>query len=76
MSNVNLISNLGFNAEATHTTENSIRASVPIEAMSFPLQHPPFVICDSQIEELAWKQDFPGLLPRLRNKVRRILHIQ
>ncbi len=74
ISNVNLISNCGFNAEATHTTDpESIRANAPLEAIKFPLKHPPFVICDTQIEELAWKQDYPDLPSRFKKKVKKIL---
>jgi hypothetical protein len=73
VSNLNLISNCGFNAEATHTTEpDSFRANAPLEAMNFPLQHPPFMICDTQIEELAWNQDYPDLPSRIQTKVKKI----
>ena len=37
---VNLISNIGFGADATHTTGLSPLANLPIEAMQFPLTHP------------------------------------
>jgi hypothetical protein len=76
VSNLNLISNCGFNAEATHTTiPNSLRGNAPMKQMNFPLQHPPFVICDTQIEELAWKQDYPDLLSRLQRKVKNIFEV-
>ena len=74
VSNVNLISNCGFNAEATHTINpDSFRANAPVEAMDFPMQHPPFMICDTQIEELVWKQDYPDLSSRIQRKIRKIL---
>lgn len=73
ISNVNLVSNVGFNVEATHTTDSSDRrANMQVEAMSFPLQHPPFVINDIQTEEWAFKQDYPGLLSRIQRKVKKI----
>ena len=37
---VNLISNIGFEPNATHTTGVSALANVPRTAMEFPLQHP------------------------------------
>jgi len=46
-SNVNLVSNIGFGPDATHTkSPNSIRANMPTEPMQFPLKHPPFMIVD------------------------------
>lgn len=40
MPSVNLISNIGFGAEATHTTKESVYANLPLETMNFPLRHP------------------------------------
>lgn len=37
---VNLISNIGFGVDATHTTSVSPLANLPTEAMQFPLVHP------------------------------------
>jgi hypothetical protein len=37
---VNLISNIGFGADATHTTNSSPLANLPTEAILFPLTHP------------------------------------
>lgn len=72
VSNVNLVANIGFNAEGTHTKDrNDPRANSPVEALSFPLRHPPFVIGDTQAEEWAWKQENPGLLSRIQRKVKK-----
>ena len=38
--NVNLISNIGFGGEATHTHGVSIYADMKVEPMYFPLRHP------------------------------------
>lgn len=39
--NVNLVSNIGFGGDATHTTETvSQYANNPVQAMPFPLKHP------------------------------------
>lgn len=38
---VNLISNIGFNADATHTLyEHDLMAELPLSSLSFPLVHP------------------------------------
>jgi hypothetical protein len=43
--NVNLISNIGFGVEATHTrSADNKSANLPVEAISLPLQHPEFVV--------------------------------
>jgi hypothetical protein len=42
--NVNLISNIGFGADATHTRSRDGMANLPTRAMQFPLQHPQHVI--------------------------------
>lgn len=38
--NVNMISNIGFGAGATHTTGGSIQANMAVRAVEFPLRHP------------------------------------
>jgi hypothetical protein len=37
--NVNLISNIGFGPDATHTTSSGVLANMPVEKMEFPLRH-------------------------------------
>jgi hypothetical protein len=51
--NVNLVSNIGFNADATHTNKGSHLGNLPTEAMLFPLKHPAFVIRDTQADRLT-----------------------
>lgn len=54
--NVNLISNLGFGADATRTKSPRDRlAEQSIEEMIFPLQHPPFFINDMRSEYKTFK---------------------
>jgi hypothetical protein len=38
--NLNLISNIGFGKNATHTFGESICANIPVKEMFFPLRHP------------------------------------
>jgi hypothetical protein len=40
---VNLVSNVGFSTDATHTVGDSWLSNLPTEPMRFPLSHPPFV---------------------------------
>lgn len=43
----NLVRNLGFGEDATHTTNNKSNSSdLALNEIDFPLQHPPFVIRD------------------------------
>lgn len=74
--NVNLISNIGFGVEATHTvnsSETSQYANMPVEAVNFPLKHPPFVIrnveADNFTQNTLWDS---GLLTRAKAKVKRV----
>ena len=54
--NANLISNLGFGAEATHTIDNySYYASLPFKPISFPLEHPQTIVRDVQADKLIHK---------------------
>jgi hypothetical protein len=41
---VNLISNIGFGADATHTQRTSHLANLPTKSISFPLSHPKNII--------------------------------
>ena len=50
--NVNLVSNIGFNLEATHTINiDSKLANVPVQKMEFPLKHPRFVFRNVRADE-------------------------
>jgi hypothetical protein len=44
MPNANLIKNIGFGAEATHTRGASIYANMKIESVDFPLKHPHIIL--------------------------------
>jgi hypothetical protein len=49
---VNLVSNIGFNGDATHTTIKNHLADLPLETIELPLKHPPFVLRDAQYDKL------------------------
>ena len=73
--NVNLISNIGFGKEATHTINaKSIMANMSTEEMYFPLQHPPFVVRDAQADEFTQKTLFDtNVFERIVRKTRKTL---
>jgi len=72
----NLVSNIGFGADATHTKQGSRFAEVPVEPMEFPLRHPPFVIRDAIADERTENEQYSAqmLLIRILRKLRRILN--
>ncbi len=79
--NVNLVSNIGFGADATHTFSaestavDGLQMSVSTQAMTFPLQRAEVMIPDKQID--LYMQDalydyFPKLPKRIQLKMNRI----
>ena len=66
---INLVSNIGFGSDATHTlrTESSI-ANLPLAEMPFPLRHPEFMIRDSVADLRTERTLFSGY-PSIREKV-------
>jgi hypothetical protein len=58
--NVNLVSNIGFGPEATHFKgkRRSKFDAPPIEALEFPLKHPPFVIRNAEADNFTQKNIF------------------
>jgi hypothetical protein len=77
--NVNLISNIGFGRNATHTGGSSNAAEMPVEEMSFPLAHPPVMIRDSRADSITARLFFhksyfyepKALIRRLAARVQR-----
>ena len=49
--NVNLVSNIGFSPDATHTLNKWSRAAnLPVGAINFPLKHPPYMVRNAQAD--------------------------
>lgn len=73
--NVNLISNIGFGKEAVHTKKKSLFANMVVEAIDFPLNHPPFVIRDEKADRFTEKTHFRRrrLFLRIPRKLFKIL---
>lgn len=73
--NGNLISNLGFNQDATNTKDiYSLRSNLPTTAMQFPLKHPAFMIQDTQADVFSQKNVYNphSFLTRVKNKIKKI----
>jgi hypothetical protein len=70
--NKNLVTNVGFGADATHTLlGNKNRANLPLEEVSFPLCHPQFVIRDLHVDKFLQRTIHnPTKSMRIRAKVR------
>lgn len=67
---VNLITNIGFDTSATHTTGDSELANLPSHALTFPLIHPVGVIRNMQADAFSEKKCFRiPLVKRIRNKL-------
>jgi hypothetical protein len=73
---VNLVSNIGFGSQATHTHEHDrTKADLGLEEMIFPLQHPPYVLRDARADAYSQRHLFaaPGLLQAAAARARRLL---
>lgn len=72
--NVNLISNIGFGADSTHTIDrNSPFANLQTEEMKFPLLNPNFIIHDTISDDITTKRMFIGsFFRRFVNKLKAI----
>ncbi len=73
-----LVSNIGFGEEATHTKSfNDKRANLPVAEMVFPFKHPPYMVRDREADKLRFKHygpskrfnQRPSLLLRLRKLI-------
>jgi hypothetical protein len=77
--NVNLVSNIGHGIDATHTDdEKSPYSNLPVEPMSFPLKHPPFIIRDLQSDKFIQRTTFdyaPNLFKRATAKLKKIMKV-
>ena len=75
MPNVNLVSNIGFGADATHLgQQDPLAASLPTEDMRFPLKHPRAMIRNVEADWLTGRFFFSdrNLLQRAVNRLERL----
>lgn len=70
---VNLVSNIGYGAEATHTDAEGSLAAIPAVPLSFPLRHPSVVDRDRATDRAVGLRCFrrPGLWTRCWRRLRR-----
>jgi hypothetical protein len=67
---VDLVSNIGFNAEGTHTIRQNQFANLPIGSLQFPLTYPPEVIRDRSADIFVQSSKFNlDLWSRLKRKL-------
>jgi hypothetical protein len=70
---VNLISNIGFGANATHTHVVGIHANMPTQSIEFPLVHPNFVLADIEADRyIAQDQLAPSFMKRKWRRIQRM----
>ena len=73
---VNLIENIGFGPDATHTTDAGAAPGLKARPIKFPLIHPPAVTAIRELDELDGQRSgsfVPGLHQRALRKARRML---
>lgn len=70
----NLVSNIGFSEEATHTfNEHSHKANIRRKEIDFPLVHPPFKVADNRINKVYRNNMLtPSLRARVEAKATRV----
>ena len=72
--NVNLISNIGFGANATHTHVVGVHANMPTQPIEFPLVHPTFVLADMEADRyIAQDQLAPSFMKRKWRRLQRMV---
>lgn len=71
---VNLVSNIGFRKDASHTFDDtSIISNVPAIDIEFPLNHPPYIVPHAQADKFTFKTYYyHTLFRRISKKIKRI----
>ena len=62
---VNLVTNVGFGADATHTRDAaalSTMAELPSAPVELPLRHPPYLYLDREADHFAFRQICPWIV--------------
>lgn len=68
----NLIRNIGFGTDATHTTMTDSKAPTQASDITLPLSYPKFLLPDAQYERIFSRHAFPG---PVRSKISRVLSL-
>jgi len=69
--NVNLVSNIGFGPDATHTTALARYANLPTQSLSFPLVHPKRLLPNKAADRYTYYTHFCGETSIITGMVRR-----
>jgi hypothetical protein len=70
--NVNLISNIGFGADATHTHVVGEHANMPTASIDFPLVHPQFVLANTEADRfISEEQIAPSFFKRQLRRLKK-----
>ncbi|MCP2500538.1 MAG: glycosyltransferase family 2 protein [Deltaproteobacteria bacterium] len=74
--NINLVSNIGFLQDATHTKSSRSRlGNIPTEPLQFPLIHPPYIARNVEADTFTDKNMFrPGLVRIFLEKVSQVIY--
>jgi len=71
---INLVENIGFGLEATHTTRAGSRSKGSAHSLEFPLSHPPFMIRDASADRTTQANHFgTSLKKRFKRSLSKML---
>jgi hypothetical protein len=74
---VNLVSNIGFGFDASHTVDSKNKsANIPTTAIEFPLKHPSIIIRDQDADRFEEKTHYLyTITDRIINKIKKIFNL-
>jgi hypothetical protein len=72
---VNLVSNIGFGVDATHTVKSCFLENLPVAEMKFPLVHPKFMMRNSVADRFTDKDIFKiNIFMYVKSKIKSLLN--
>lgn len=75
--NCNLISNIGFDNQATHTKIKNKQSNIPVQEMKFPLNHPSVIVANKEADNYTLKKEAPAtlivLLIYFKNLIKKVM---
>jgi len=70
----NLVRNIGFGEDATHTTTEGVASSkLKLEELNFPLIHPKYVMVDVEADRIAFIKHYTTSESRLKSAIKNLL---
>jgi hypothetical protein len=72
--NVNLVTNIGFGDDSTHTTKSNRFSNMPVHQMNFPMEHPSFVLRKVSADSFTqrYHYDRESWIFRLKRRVKQM----